>query len=1295
MRTSRRWMMPAGLLAASALVMPLQAQTQNRSGAAFDVNRVGCGMWTTGEICLNFPTSSSLIGAAWPKRTANMYSFNSGLQLAGIVDPGGPSNPWAGDTAGGFFFDAKGTTQHGLGISGAHDASLEDDLVSWPEAARVPSAGAGAGLFTPALRGRASASQGDLWWLSWEGDPRQAAGRPHPLGVVAEHRVMGWNYPEGNEDVMYVLYTFTNITSLDEADYGGIEPVMRALLTQQARAFHDLAADELGVDLPDGGYTITNFFAGIGADFDVGDAGRNYSGVHLPFAMGNTYDARFAQVSGWTFDHGIHAEPFEPGAGFIGVKFLGGSEGRGQIRLFANQINSGAFRSPRTVSQLWRYLAGQMSPLLGDDPCTHDPLSGVCYVNVSDPADMRFGQSAPLGDLAPGQQVTLAVAYVFAAPVAVASHVPGSSVTPGDPLRFSDPSQLASVGANLVDSIAGFLDYNDVNGDGIAQQDEYVVQPRSFLDKALVAQRLFDNKFVLPVAPEAPEFHLIPGSNQVTIVWRPSPSEETGDPYFELASTATVVPPHGGPPVPNVLYDPNFRQFDVEGYRIYRGRTSDPQSMTLLASFDYAGTTMRDYSGTASGAFSFGAQPLTDCAPELFLFDGCGVDYVPEEFAPGVTRSVWRDIPLSGTVVQVRGGDRFLTSRGDGALARADTASLPGAEEPLALEDNGVPFLYVDKAVRNSFRYFYSVVAFDVNSYASGPSSMESVRIVKEVTPRPPATDREYEITFTQAVYGRGVELTDTVVPTIDPVRGTFSKPFPPSDGWQVAVPFIAAELMSGEQQIVVRLDSISPLGNAIDNTPSTVWITVNPGTPRAAQLSYSLDVDPFSLLTTARQMLPGAVVDAATAAPYGVAQDHEFPAFLEVEHLGASYTTSQARGCISGLLGIVARACSYQGARWFDGPSPGRNETAANPTAGNYEIDFFGDIAFPLSDWNNAGRLTGVTTIQEPRAYLTVQSLWRGVEGMLAHVARAADFNVYWGEGGRVDSVVDVTHNVPVPFRDDINASWGILNPSAGAAGGSIDGAPGVLTIADWGCIAPMNQSPSIGVSPTGVLDCTAALPYQLSNTAFPGPSGMVSGVLSNSDEAAASPRPNPGFGFYLAGHIFMMEMPALPAEGTVWTMRSYTGSIEGGQGGIAGDEGPYRFVPAQFGAKRPFTAVGAEIRLTINATNARHPSTLADLDRVHTVPDPYYVSSAFEQTVDENALRFVNLPSAAVIRIYSSSGVLVDVIEHNSATSGGSASWDVRSREGELVASGVYFYHIESGDARRVGRFTVVRAS
>ena len=51
------------------------------------------------------------------------------------------------------------------------------------------------------------------------------------------------------------------------------------------------------------------------------------------------------------------------------------------------------------------------------------------------------------------------------------------------------------------------------------------------------------------------------------------------------------------------------------------------------------------------------------------------------------------------------------------------------------------------------------------------------------------------------------------------------------------------------------------------------------------------------------------------------------------------------------------------------------------------------------------------------------------------------------------------------------------------------------------------------------------------------------------------------------------------------------------------------------------------------------------------------------------------------------------MDLIEHQSDQFGGSASWDVRNRNNQVVASGVYFFHVEANDQRRVGRMTIVR--
>jgi hypothetical protein len=144
----------------------------------------------------------------------------------------------------------------------------------------------------------------------------------------------------------------------------------------------------------------------------------------------------------------------------------------------------------------------------------------------------------------------------------------------------------------------------------------------------------------------------------------------------------------------------------------------------------------------------------------------------------------------------------------------------------------------------------------------------------------------------------------------------------------------------------------------------------------------------------------------------------------------------------------------------------------------------------------------------------------------------------------------------------------------------------------------------------------------------------------------------------------------------------------IFGGKGGVAGPLGPYKFISRP----RTFTAVGAEVVVNYTVEQVVSPATRTDLARVHTVPDPYYVTNGYETDPRNKVIKFVNLPADAIIRIYSLSGVLVRVIEHHSTVFGGAEDWDVTNRGGRLVANGVYFYAIEANDARRVGRMTIV---
>jgi len=100
--------------------------------------------------------------------------------------------------------------------------------------------------------------------------------------------------------------------------------------------------------------------------------------------------------------------------------------------------------------------------------------------------------------------------------------------------------------------------------------------------------------------------------------------------------------------------------------------------------------------------------------------------------------------------------------------------------------------------------------------------------------------------------------------------------------------------------------------------------------------------------------------------------------------------------------------------------------------------------------------------------------------------------------------------------------------------------------------------------------------------------------------------------------------------------------------------------------------------------------------LEDVYVVPDPYIVTNAWETNEFGKKLMFTNLPSNCTIKIYTILGEIVDTVEHggDSQTSSGYAFWNMRTRNDQFIAPGVYLYHAETPDGHEtVGRFLVIK--
>jgi len=69
---------------------------------------------------------------------------------------------------------------------------------------------------------------------------------------------------------------------------------------------------------------------------------------------------------------------------------------------------------------------------------------------------------------------------------------------------------------------------------------------------------------------------------------------------------------------------------------------------------------------------------------------------------------------------------------------------------------------------------------------------------------------------------------------------------------------------------------------------------------------------------------------------------------------------------------------------------------------------------------------------------------------------------------------------------------------------------------------------------------------------------------------------------------------------------------------------------------------------------------------------------------------------PCESTIRIYTLSGDLVEVLYHDGSQGRGTKRWDLVSRNGQDVTSGVYLFSVEPGGSefnRTIGKFVVIR--
>ena len=101
--------------------------------------------------------------------------------------------------------------------------------------------------------------------------------------------------------------------------------------------------------------------------------------------------------------------------------------------------------------------------------------------------------------------------------------------------------------------------------------------------KADVVQSMFDGGWVIPMPPAVPDLFGVPGTNKVTLYWENNP-EITPDKYSNITSKDSIQ--QNGQTVPNPFYNPAYRGYDFEGYKVWKSIYTDPSTFQMIAHFD-------------------------------------------------------------------------------------------------------------------------------------------------------------------------------------------------------------------------------------------------------------------------------------------------------------------------------------------------------------------------------------------------------------------------------------------------------------------------------------------------------------------------------------------------------------------------------------------------------------------------------------------------------------------------------------------------------------------------------------
>jgi hypothetical protein len=785
------------------------------------------------------------------------------------------------------------------------------------------------------------------------------------------------------------------------------------------------------------------------------------------------------------------------------------------------------------------------------------------------------------------------------------------------------------------------------------------------------AQQAYDNNWISPVPPPSPNFTLLPGDGKITILWDDSP-ERAADPFF---------------PFSRALKSPYYRQFDLEGYKVYRSRTGRVGEWALLTQCDKLnGIKFEDAQpesirtrATDSGLFyayvdSVGLRYGFPYYYAVTSFDYNTLGVVDTARALDTTHLVSESgmLPMAATTRTQPGNYRPASA---GVQQIGGNCSLKVVVEPLVIAPHAIGYdtfqlRFSEPTYKTGNIPVYSYKVFDSRGDSTGPrqtfsidflhDSPDTLRLTATVFSRVPT--KVYYDTLKQLSYeklywkvrnraelkasgkdGTGVEFQRSAH-WQDNANNCVA--MPPSGAWIVEYP---ANQTFFRRHEAVR-DRFTDVATAISTTSYGVGCDDQYVYKPGDQFIYKFRLSDGTLV---KQTYVGLT---APDYMFGVANDTVWlgdGANLFYGFPTSALAADSARPAATWDVGTTDspwRNVAWDGSCYYvtsgdRSPSTLRRFERDRTTYTDFNIPF---NAQSVLAWSN----------YQSNAWLPTVSLQIAVkmDTLLSRV---------------LDSIHVIGGHYPSArfgFTPTINASYYYY---LWAYRGS-----------DYRIVWTLNER--------GKLKPEV---YDLENEALV--NFKAAPVPSGSESLAA------GWCLYDSIRPTLLRAPtdtltpgrtrSLAINGALFDLnRGKTVSVD-----TAPAPGDTWIV---YALKHTPAPVLATYRI---ATEPMEYLTERQTLNVKAVPNPYIIRNAWEGHHDFRRMKFINLPDHCTIRLYNLSGDLIRTLAHVATNprvgnivnqQGGDEDWDLLSESGQRIAPGIYLFHIESDVGSQIGKFAIV---